>query len=238
VLAFFKKPPFLIWLFASMFFVPRSGLTHAVIMYALFFAWLVGLCVDSLRRWTEIPKSRIVLAATLLSCLFWTAKSVTSIRWYLSPGDRLRDLEVNSRAALSLEDAEAMRWARENTKPDARFFVFNQRIAPWERDLRAEWFPYIAQRQSIYTVQGTEWLPGRAYQAGENRTAALDQIDSEPELVKLIQPAHFDYIFLAGPYDPNRARCAALIRSLPHLRMVYKTANTEIWQRDEFGKTP
>lgn len=59
---------------------------------------------------------------------------------------------------VSDADRAAMAWAAEHTPPDARFLVIPQRV--WQADREGEWFPYLAERESVATVQGTEWIEG------------------------------------------------------------------------------
>ncbi len=61
---------------------------------------------------------------------------------------------------LSLPDQQAMNWVRENTPDNSRFLVLTGTNAI-TCDLVLEWFPALSDRQSIYTVQGTEWTKGR-----------------------------------------------------------------------------
>ena len=80
---------------------------------------------------------------------------------------RDRSLGGEAVALVSLSPAEraAMRWVSTETPSDARFLVVTG--GQWWVDRTAEWFPALADRVSVATVQGTEWLPGRAYQDSE-----------------------------------------------------------------------
>lgn len=60
--------------------------------------------------------------------------------------------------ALTPADRAAMRWAGEHIPPGSRFLVVSGRN--WARDKVSEWFPAIANRTSVSTVQGSEWLAG------------------------------------------------------------------------------
>lgn len=64
--------------------------------------------------------------------------------------------------SISSEDLYAMNWVREYTPRDSRFLIVDSAIA-WHIDPQAEWFPALADRQSIFTPQGSEWLPDHAY---------------------------------------------------------------------------
>ena len=54
-------------------------------------------------------------------------------------------------------DRDAMAWARGQTAADARFLVITER--GWAENAPAEWFPALAKRASVSTVQGYEWVP-------------------------------------------------------------------------------
>lgn len=54
------------------------------------------------------------------------------------------------------EQVAAMRWVAEDSNPETRFIVATTVV--WGFDEISEWFPAIAKRQSVATVQGSEWL--------------------------------------------------------------------------------
>ncbi|GMG84632.1 hypothetical protein LNKW23_38480 [Paralimibaculum aggregatum] len=62
---------------------------------------------------------------------------------------------------------EATAWARETLPPGRRFVVISGEA--WQVDEVAEWFPYYSGHVGVNIVQGTEWLPDRAFA----RTVAL-----------------------------------------------------------------
>jgi hypothetical protein len=64
-----------------------------------------------------------------------------------------------SNATVYAPDREAMQWVQENTPADARFLVLTG-TSSVSCDSVMEWFPALTGRQSIYTVQGTEWTEG------------------------------------------------------------------------------
>ncbi len=119
---------------------------------------------DKLNESGPLRKEMFVRAAAtggLIICAFFAAYYVQTRRY---PTDRLHDLMANERAVLSSDEIQAMKWVRTHTDPGGRFLVFSERVDTWYRDLVGEWFPYLAQRHSVYTAQGKEWLPGRAFQ--------------------------------------------------------------------------
>jgi hypothetical protein len=79
----------------------------------------------------------------------------------------------SSLRALSAAERDAMAWAASNT-PDSSVFLILEPDAPWfGLDASAEWFPALARRQSVATVQGYEWLPGREFYTRMRRYRAL-----------------------------------------------------------------
>ena len=55
----------------------------------------------------------------------------------------------------------AMEWVATNTPPTSEFFVVPE--AGWPSDKAAEWFPVLAKRVSVATVQGREWLSDHSF---------------------------------------------------------------------------
>jgi hypothetical protein len=81
--------------------------------------------------------------------------------------------ETSRLQRVSEDQAAAMEWARDETDPGTRFIV--AAIVGWGADEISEWFPAVAQRQSVATVQGTEWLGADGYldQAHRHRAVRL-----------------------------------------------------------------
>lgn len=64
-----------------------------------------------------------------------------------------------STSSLSVSDQGAMNWVHANTPENSRFLVLTGTNSI-SCDMVLEWFPALANRKSIYTVQGTEWTQG------------------------------------------------------------------------------
>lgn len=84
-------------------------------------------------------------------------------------------LTTPSLQALSPDERAAMAWAATNTAPDSRFLVLTPTGAQgaWWEDRASEWFPVLAARTSLGTVQGNEWLPGGAFARQVERAKTL-----------------------------------------------------------------
>ncbi|MGI8548776.1 MAG: ArnT family glycosyltransferase [Gemmatimonadaceae bacterium] len=66
--------------------------------------------------------------------------------------------ETASLTALIPADRHAMQWVAQHTPISSSFLVVSGKT--WAVDKVSEWFPALANRTSISTIQGSEWLPG------------------------------------------------------------------------------
>lgn len=129
--------------------------------------------------------------------------------------------------AISPEEAQAMAWVRENTPAESRFLVLAD--LEWWNDLHGEWFPYLAERQAVNTLQGSEWLPDdRFNQSLTWRTAAREcLISPEGCLSDLLESGiPFEYVFVVKQNELNPlANTLALeseLRQDPDFVLVYE----------------
>ena len=134
---------------------------------------------------------------------------------------------------LSRQQAEAMRWAGANTTAGSSFAVITG-SADWSGDLVSEWFPAIAQRVSLATVQGYEWLPGGAFERRRVLHASLQACLTEDIgcLVEWARDAGVapDYVYLAatGPRHGTSTLEDALISS-PDFALVYENPEAKVF---------
>jgi hypothetical protein len=95
----------------------------------------------------------------------WTTAVVTALAAYATFAVMLRSVSVPSElhvlTSLDAGDRAAMRWVATTTPRDSRVLVITG--ADWAADRVAEWFPVLAARKSVATVQGSEWLPGHEF---------------------------------------------------------------------------
>ncbi len=80
--------------------------------------------------------------------------------------------------ALSEENRTAMEWIRTNTPPAAKFIVMPSTTG-WGWDAPSEWFPVLAGRVSLTTVQGSEWLGASTYNRRQENTKELTKCTSQ-----------------------------------------------------------
>lgn len=104
-----------------------------------------------------------------------------------------------SNATLHPQDREAMSWIHENTPDDSRFLVLTGTTSV-SCDSVLEWFPAITGRQSIYTVQGTEWTEGANFNTYVRSTYAVQECLTSGDVSCLdaaINRSKYDYVYIS-----------------------------------------
>ncbi len=130
---------------------------------------------------------------------------------------------------LSRGDREAMTWIKANTSPDSKFINLPS-SKWWETDAVGEWFPALAERKNVLTVQGTEWLPD--YQ---------QNISDFKELNKSIQSGSFtleelqnkfpevNYIYLPLAFYRDTSELAVINQALKVLPVIFENSEVRIF---------
>ncbi|MGH7417059.1 MAG: hypothetical protein ACREKB_04695, partial [Candidatus Rokuibacteriota bacterium] len=72
---------------------------------------------------------------------------------------------------VSADHVAAMTWIRDEAEPHTRFIVAT--VVGWGADEISEWFPAVAERQSVGTVQGSEWLGRAGFRSQRERNRAI-----------------------------------------------------------------
>ncbi len=232
VMAALRQPPFILWVLVVDILVARSSATHTVIPIAIFGGWLVATAAFRLSEFggAQFRRRSHALMGATAACLvlsaLWTANF---LHHHLMPHDRISNLEWNQRATLVPSEVDAMYWVKTNTPVSARFVVFNQRSDVWAEDFVGEWFPYLAQRPSILTSQGREWLPHNAFGRTLKRFPKVNKTFTMADLQKLIGN-DFDFVFVAGPFDDTHVNLQHLYETIPGFsRLVYQKGDIEIF---------
>jgi hypothetical protein len=152
-----------VWLAIAVVIDPRAGTTYATVPLALSVVPIIGELIqrmvpaqgrDDHIDTTPIPS--LVLrrpAASILLALLLFATLRTAARTAVDPESPLHGLDANHVAA--------MQWVRESVPDAAKTAVVTG--LTWERDFIAEWFPVLAGRVSVATVQGSEWTGRDAF---------------------------------------------------------------------------
>ena len=123
---------------------------------------------------------------------------------------------------LPAAERDAMRWVAAEVPAPARFLVITGDGA-WGSDRSSEWFPVLAERVSVATVQGTEWLPGFAERT--DRYTRLQLCATQGAECLEAWAAEYDVVFThiylpkrpsVGVYGRSRPCCSGLEAALRH----------------------
>jgi asparagine N-glycosylation enzyme membrane subunit Stt3 len=147
-----------------------------------------------------------------------------------------------SKATLYPPDREAMHWVRENTPAESRFLVLTGTTSV-SCDSVLEWFPALAGRQSIYTVQGTEWTQGTNFNNYVRSTYAVQECltsNNTSCLDVAVSRSQYDYVYVSRILRVDNCTSLDFQRTFPyfleHLGMnsdfevVYETDDVVIYK--------
>ena len=103
-----------------------------------------------------------------------------------------------SGAALPISDREAMKWVSQNTPNDARFLVLSGATSV-ACDSVAEWFPMLADRQSLFTIQGAEWTKANGFKPFIREAVNMQMCSQEnPDCVEsLADTSEYEYVYFS-----------------------------------------
>jgi hypothetical protein len=214
-------------------------------------AMLAGVAVTEalaplLRRWRENDAALRPPSFTLagVNVSRWSAVVLAGMVAYSTFAALLRTPSIPSElsflASLDGGDRAAMRWVATSTPEPSRVLVITG--ATWSNDRVAEWFPVLAQRHSVATVQGSEWLPGgeftrrlEAYEALSN-CASRDVACVEQWAASTGKP--FTHLYVTRTMGKKGVSgtdcCTAVIASAqsdPRYRRIYDGPGAAIFER-------
>lgn len=139
---------------------------------------------------------------------------------------------------LSHPARESLLWISAHTPTEARFLALDWYPEPAVSPV-LEWFPALARRNNITTLQGREWLDGNThfntrYKADHELRECLYQDVYCLEEWSTTYQERFDYIYLALETPDGKTYRSALseaLRRSPEYQLVYESPEILIFQR-------
>jgi hypothetical protein len=145
----------------------------------------------------------------------------------------LNALNIVSNYTLQPRERAVFAWVKDNTPADSQFVLITQGNAladPW-----VEWFPALAQRRSLDTIFGTEWLQGIPFGKSKRQYDSLQLCMNQTlaclQAWKQETGLQFNYILIRKDSGPS-----TLIESLresPEYKWTYETTNAVIFASPE-----
>ena len=169
----------LIWAIVTLYVVPRSGHTPMTLPLALGAGMGLGAVVlpalarvgPGIRGASEPVFNEARLRLVRTAVLGWVFAYSLMSNWLVFSMGR-HDL-----VPLGADERSALAWIAKNTPRSARFVVVTA-AGDWSVDSTMEWFPALADRRSVLTVQGSEWLPAAEHRSRLNRYRAIKRCNS------------------------------------------------------------
>ncbi len=172
-----------VWMVAIIIVDGRAGQPYVAVPAAMVVTFMLrdlGSVVGR-RLPTLGARAPAAIGAVLLVAAF-----ADSLAAQASGGTPLRAVPESARSAMA--------WAAEETDPDASFVVVSGRY--WAVDAESEWFPVLADRRSLATVQGYEWLGADAFERQRMRALELPECVAADDLECIA-----DWFATAGEVD-------------------------------------
>ena len=146
-------------------------------------------------------------------------------------------------AALPISDREAMDWVRQNTPNDSRFLVLSGATSV-ACDSVAEWFPMLAERQSLYTIQGTEWTKADGFKPFIREAVDLQLCSREtPDCVESLVTSGYEYVYFSKklrsencdplPFAMDFPRFVGGVHEDERYEIIYETDEVMIYRRND-----
>ena len=213
----------LVWTLTVSVLEPRQGIQIALIPLSAGAALTLHVVTEQFR---EGHKAKLALLGYLAFVFVLTANAYPM-------------LATTRLDAVPAADRRAMAAIAESDEVGGRFLVVSG-AQRWGNDAVAEWFPVLAEAESVGTIQGREWLPGfveRGVMPGEINecyTQSLDCLEDASERWSL----DYEYLYLTGGEDRGGTTgtiepvaLKADLEASPRWRLVEQVEETTVWSR-------
>lgn len=145
---------------------------------------------------------------------------------------------IPSLSMVTAPQREAMAWVKSNTPVESNFVVMESNKT-WSVNKVSEWFPALAERKSLTTVQGTEWLPDSGHQ--KIKTWAAEAIECSQSGESCLSTwseknhLHVGYLFISKQEDLSTCEECQLfeidsIKSSQKYQLIYENEGAAIFK--------
>ena len=134
---------------------------------------------------------------------------------------------------VSADTLDAFEWINNNTPKEAGFLVITGSPNLFS-DHNNEWFPYLADRKSLTTIQGMEWLQNIDFEEKNDLLIAIQNCVNSPETLECIETnisenrLDFDYIVVQKNGKNIGNLLSELLREDSY-KKVYETAESAVF---------
>lgn len=241
------------WWLTILLLEPRAGLTYATVPVSM----LAGLGITEVllplldvrpaKKPAPATTVEVVSLSSPLRFHRWSLGILGALLGYLALSAVFTHpalhAETRFLVSLSPEERRAMEWVATFTPTASRFLVLPEsEWNSWETDKTSEWFPVLARRASVATVQGSEWIPHKTFEKRRQHfkllrecthsvAACLDDWSQKTG-------ATFTHVYISYPTLPESKShllcCRLLIQTLlndPRYELIYSGPGARIFAR-------
>jgi dolichyl-phosphate-mannose-protein mannosyltransferase len=224
-----RKPLYLVWMLTHYLLEPRGGSLYMTLPLAMLAGEGLERTLKSIaRRPQPLPDNG--------EAGWWKSRAARGfgalLLLYLILGAYVAGYGIYSQYTLTPSQIQAMTWARTNTRTDSRFIVISNHNAL--ADPVSEWLPALAERASLATVFGREWVNdkrfGEQIQEYNSLQACSDQ-DAHCLAAWAGQyETTFQYILIAQGRQETGPLARALLQSQDY-RLTYQNGEVLILEQ-------
>jgi len=226
-----------VWLFLPAIIDPRSAASISIIPWAMLAAvGFVDIVLPGLyalnnklqETWDiEVNWSVYFMKSSAIKI------ALTALIFYAFFGTVLSD-QVYPKVSLTPSDRIAMDWVANHISPQSRFVILTGETEAFG-DSVSEWFPVLSKSNSIATIQGYEWMPGKRFQTKMDEYYALQTCMNQTftcvEEWGAETKQNFDYVLVSqnGLSENGDSVVASLAESANYQR-VYEEGDIAIFK--------
>lgn len=239
---FEKKLLYIVWFLIPIIVAPRSSPNLVIIPATILITnSIFGVILPSIARTLKVRTLGLRhLVKPLAAKVFF---AFVTFYFLVSINGIVFIDTFNYFAFATMEEHNAFEWIRQNTEPNDRFLLLTENKYPsWGMDPISEWFPALAERQSIMTPQGSEWLPENKFL---EKVGFYTQIKScyDKNLACVENVAqnydNFTHIYLYKPTKDDKDNLPLIRHELVNSEkysIVYENSRVSIFSKKNYNK--
>ena len=228
-----------VWLFLPAIIDPRSAASISIIAWSMLAAiGFVDVVIPGLYALTnKIQENQDIDSNWNIYFMNSAAIKIalTALIFYAFFGTVLSD-QVYPKVSLTPSDRIAMDWIAHNIPQQSRFVIVTGETEAFG-DSVSEWFPVLTKSNSIATIQGYEWLPGKRFQTKMDEYYSLQAcINKTYDCVEkwgTDTKQDFDYVIVSqnGLADSENSLAMSLAESTNY-QQAYQEADIAIFKKN------
>jgi hypothetical protein len=145
-----------------------------------------------------------------------------------------------SKNRVSPSVRQAYEWVKSHTQTEEKFLILTGCLGVLD-DPTNEWFPALAERQSITTAQGTEWLGGNLFVHNLTIILNIQQCKTDLNPLKCAEAMaykvnrDYDYIFVTLPEQQGKNNVDLGVEEYSGFQVVFSSNEVVILKKSSLA---